>query len=120
MPAAWRVLSWAPAAQRFVRTGSDTLEMEVGGDGIESAMLAPGTVVTLRGMEATVLAAGDLGPSRVRIRLDRPLDVPSLTLLAWSDGRLRRVEPPPVGGVIFVPFSSAGRIPFAATRTTVR
>jgi hypothetical protein len=51
-------------------------------------------------MEATVLAAGEHGPSRVRFRFDRSLDDPSLTLLAWHDGRLRRVDPPPVGGTI--------------------
>src|SRR6185503_13737152 len=28
MPARWRVLSWAPARHRFVRTGSDTLQMQ--------------------------------------------------------------------------------------------
>jgi hypothetical protein len=64
-------------------------------------------------MEATVLATGDLGPTRVRIRFDRPLDDPSLTLLAWGNGRLRRVEPPPVGGVIAVPLGAAASGPGA-------
>ena len=105
MPAAWRVLSCGPASHRFVRTSADTLEMEVGGGGLRSA-LGPGAVVTLRAMEATVLATGDLGPTRVRIRFDRPLDDPSLTLLAWGNGRLRRVEPPPLGGVIAIPFGA--------------
>lgn len=100
MPATWRVLSWAHAPHRFVRTASDTLEMEVGGDGIESAALASGTVVSLRGMEATVLAIGGLGPTRVRFRFERSLDDPSLTLLAWRDGRLRGVEAPVIGGTI--------------------
>jgi hypothetical protein len=103
MPAAWRVVSWAPGPHRFVRTGLDTLEMEVDGSAFRSAMLRPGTVVTLSDMEVTVLAPRDEGATRVRIRLDRPLDDPSLTLLAWRDGRLRRVEAPPLGGVITVP-----------------
>ena len=103
MPAAWRVLSWAPGTHRFLRTGADTLEMAIDGGGIESPTLVPGSVVALRGMDATVLAAGDRGPSRVRIHFDRSLEDPSLTLLAWQDGRLRRVEPPPVGGSIAVP-----------------
>ena len=110
MPARWRVLSWAPARHRFVRTGSDTLQMQVAGGAIERATLRPGRKVSLRGMEATVLAAGTLGPSRIRFRFDRPLDDPSLTLLAWSAGRLRRVAPPPVGGTIVVPFGGEPRM----------
>ncbi len=102
MPARWRVLSWAPARHHFVRAGSDTLEMEVAGGGIDSATLGPGTVIDLPGMQASVLAAGQLGPKRVRFRFDRPLDDPSITLLAWRDGRLRRVPPPPVGEAIEV------------------
>jgi hypothetical protein len=110
MPARWRVLSWAPARHRFVRTGSDTLQMQVAGGAIESAVLRPGRVVRLRGMEATVLAAGAVGPSRIRFHFDRPLDDPSLTFLAWNGGRLRRVPLPPVGGTILVPFGGAPRI----------
>ena len=100
MPAAWRVLSWAPSPHRFVRTGVDTFEMEVERNGLESAALKPGMVVTVSGMEATVLDGAALGPHRIRIRFDRSIDDPSMTLLGWSDGRLRRVEPPPVGGSI--------------------
>jgi hypothetical protein len=100
MPAAWRVLSWAPAPHRFVRTGVDTFEMEVKMNLIERAALTPGTVVTLSGMEATVLDGSASGPDRIRIRFDRSIDDPSMTLLGWSDGRLRRVEPPPIGGSI--------------------
>jgi hypothetical protein len=103
MPDAWRVLSWAPGTHRFVRTSCDTLEMEVDGEGIRSATLAPGSVIALRGMEATVLATAAHGPSRVRIRFDRALDDPSLTLLAWRNGRLRRVDPPLVGGAVALP-----------------
>jgi hypothetical protein len=39
----------------------------------------------------------------VRIRFDRPLDDPSVTLLAWREERLRLVESPPVGGTIAFP-----------------
>jgi hypothetical protein len=103
MPAAWHVLSWAPGTHRFVRTGPDTLEMEVERGGISSPSLGVGTVIALREMEATVLAVGNLGPSQVRFRFTQPLDDPSLTLLTWEDGRLRRVEPPPIGATLVLP-----------------
>ena len=111
MPAAWRVLSWAPARHRFVRTASDTLVMTVGdgGLGMGDNTFRRGAVVPLRAMEARVLAVGERGPSRVRLRFDRSLDDPTLTLLAWSDGRLRRVAPPPVGGRITIPFGGKPR-----------
>ncbi len=102
IPAAWRVLSWAPGTHRFVRAGADTLEMQVEGGEIASATLVPDTVITLRGMEVTVLAADERGSSRVRIQFDRSLDEPSLVLLAWSNGRLRRIAPPPLGETIVV------------------
>ncbi len=102
VPAAWRVLSWAPARHRFVRTDRDTLEMEIGGGGIESTRLGPGAVIAVAGMEATVLATGDLGPSQVRIRFDRSLDDPTMVFLAWRDGRLRRVRSPAVDESILV------------------
>jgi hypothetical protein len=103
MPAAWRVVSWAPGPHRFVRIAVDALEMEAGATGFGRALPAPGTVVSLRSMEVTVLPRSDSGDVRLRIRLDRSLDDPSLTLLAWRDDRLRAVEAPPVGGAFRVP-----------------
>ena len=111
MPASWRVLSWAPGPHRVVRTGSDTIEMEIGRGGIESATLGPGTVVSLHDMEATVVDAGARGPTRVRFRFERPLDDPSLTLLAWGGDRLRKVVPPPVGGTIALQDGPTGATP---------
>jgi hypothetical protein len=46
----------------------------------------------------------------VRIRFDRSIDDPSLTLLAWRDGRLRRVEPPPLGAAIEIPIGGGSRV----------
>lgn len=101
-PAAWHVLSWAPAAHRFTRSGPDTLNMQIEGGGIESSKLQPGAIIKMRELEMTVLAVGALGPTRVRIRFDRVLDDASLVLLAWRDGRLRRVAPPAIGETILL------------------
>jgi hypothetical protein len=103
MPAAWRVVSWAPGPHRFVRTSSDTLEMEVDAGRFGRSPPAPGTIVSLQGMEVTVLPRGEEGAFRSSIHLDRALDDPSLTLLAWRDDRLRAVEAPPIGGAVTLP-----------------
>jgi hypothetical protein len=103
MPAAWRVVSWAPSPHRFVRTASDTLEMEVDARAFGRTPPLPGTVVSLREMEVTVLPDNDRGATRISIRFERSLDDPSLSLLAWRDQRLRRVAPPRLGEATTLP-----------------
>jgi hypothetical protein len=98
MPRSWRTLSWAPCAHLLERTGPRTFEVATQGCEIEAPALGAGDVVALDGMRITVLARGPLGPRRVAVELDRPLEDPSLRLLAWQAGRLRRVAPPPIGG----------------------
>jgi hypothetical protein len=102
MPDTWRVLSWAPGTHRFVRTGVDTLEMEVSGAGLSDARLETGSNVSLRGLEATVLSS-DGGQVRVRFRFDRSLDDASVTVLARRDDHLERVAVPHIGETLVVP-----------------
>ncbi len=105
MPAAWRALSWAPCDHRFHRTAEDILEMELVDGSMEGSHLAAGEVIEIRGMRATVLEMGAIGPARVEFQFDLALEAPSLILLAWRDGALRPVTLPPVGGAIDVPWA---------------
>ncbi|MBN2358234.1 MAG: hypothetical protein JXR83_02195, partial [Deltaproteobacteria bacterium] len=100
MPGSWRTLSWARAEHRFTRTAGDTLELELIGGALAAAALRPGSSVELSGMRAVVRAVDDRGVTRVEFKFDRSLDDPALWFLGWRDGRLRRVEQPPVGGAI--------------------
>src|SRR5215470_3916659 len=103
MPATWRVLSWSPGTHRFVRTGVDTLEMEVSSAGLEDARLGAGSSVSLRGLEATVVSVERGGQTHIRFRFDRSLDDASVALLARRDERLQLVAAPAIGEVLVVP-----------------
>lgn len=108
MPQSWWALSWAPCDHRFHRTADDTLEMELVDGSMEGSHLHTGKVIELDGMRAEVLQMGRIGPSRVEFTFDVPLDDPSLRLLAWGEGRLKAVTPPPVGESILVPWEPTG------------
>ena len=103
MPAAWRILSWSPGTHRFVRTGVDTLEMDVASAGLNDARLGPGSRVSLRGLEATVVSREHGGQTRVRFRFDRSLDDTSVTLLARRGDHLERVAVPQIGETLVIP-----------------
>jgi len=103
MPASWRVLSWAPHGHRFTRTADDTLVMEVIGGSMEGGHLTPGEILRTTGVEATVLQMGRIGPAQVSFRFDRSLDDPGLMLLAWVDGALLQLPPPPLNGSVEIP-----------------
>lgn len=103
MPAAWRVLSWAPFAHRFHRTAADTMEMELVDGELRAPFLVAGDVIEVSGMQATVTAIGHNGPTRVRFRFDRSLDDPTLLFLLWKDRRLQPIAPPAIGGTLDVP-----------------
>ena len=106
LPGSWRVLSWAPHDHRFTRTADDTLVMDVIGGSMEGGHLEAGIVMPTAGLSATVLEMGRIGPSQVAFRFDRSLDDPDLALLAWIDGSLLQLPPPPLEGSIIVPFTS--------------
>jgi hypothetical protein len=103
MPAMWRVLSWSPGTHRFVRTGVDTLELDVSSVGLDDARLGTGSSVSLRGLEATVLSSERGGQTRVRFQFDRSLDDPSVTLLGRRDDHLERVAVPRIGETLEIP-----------------
>ena len=103
MPATWRVLSWSPGTHRFVRTGVDTLEMDVSSAGLDDARLGAGFSVSLRGLKATVLSSEHGGQTHVRFRFDRSLDDASVTLLARRDDHLERVAVPQIGETLVIP-----------------
>jgi hypothetical protein len=97
MPAAWRVLSWAPYTHRFQRSAMDTLIMELPEGEIHAPFFKMDDVVVLNGMRVTVLVMNKNGPTRVEFRFDRPLDDPLFCFMAWKNGRLRQVKLPLVG-----------------------
>jgi hypothetical protein len=122
LPREWHVLSLAPYDHRFTRTGPSSLELEV----LDGQMLTTtfeglfrdqlhrliaGDVTAVSGMRARVLEAGTEGPVRVAFDFDRPLDDPSLQIMVWEDGRLRRRAPPPVGQS-YVWHRTPGALPF--------
>jgi len=104
IPAAWRVLSWAPCAHRFRRTAVDIMDMELVGGELHASSLVQGEVINVAGMQATVTELGRDGPTRVRFRFDKPLDDPSLVWLIWKDGRLQRIAPPAIGATLDLPW----------------
>jgi hypothetical protein len=108
------VLSMAAAEQRLRRTAADTLELSSVDatlfDGAwpsvfraRSLPLPRGSVVRTAYMTATVLNDRGGRPTRVSFQFTRPLDDPSLVLLTFRDGGLRRLTIPPVGTVIELP-----------------
>jgi hypothetical protein len=101
--AMWRVLSWSPGTHRFVRTGVDTLELDVSSAGLDDARLGAGSSVSLHGLEATVLSRERGGQTRVRFQFDRSLDDPSVTLLGRRDDHLERVAVPRIGETLEIP-----------------
>lgn len=117
LPEAWWVVSLATCDHRVHRTAVDTLQLEfVDGRMMETSYeilyrhasqpLRQGDVVELTGMRATVVDVDHVGPTRVELHFDRPLDDPSLRFLGWLDGRLRRVEMPAVGQTIDLPWEN--------------
>lgn len=116
MPERWWMLSVADAEHHYHRTASDCLVLEtVGGEmmatRLESHMRSRGAPipvgyeVDLNGMRVRVLEVGRFGPTRVEFTFNRSLDDPSIILMAVLDGRLQRVEAPPVGATLRLPSS---------------
>ena len=92
---------------RLRRTAADELVLSTDGtflDGIwaelfraPSRPLARGAVLRSADMTATVLDDRDGRPA-LAFRFDRPLEIPSLVFLVPAEGRLRRLDLPPIGG----------------------
>jgi hypothetical protein len=107
-PRAWWALSMSPEPHVLTRTGPNSLELSLTQGRfltheLERVFRSPtyplpqGARVELEGMTVTVLEADAEGPKRLGFDFDVPLEDPSLVLLAWKDGLLRRTTPPPVG-----------------------
>jgi hypothetical protein len=107
-PRAWWTLTLSPEPHVLTRTGPDEFELAL----TRSHFLAnefawlfrgpawplrEGAEVDLEGMRVTVRATNAEGPTRLGFTFDTPLEDPSLVLLHWRDGALRRFTPPVVG-----------------------
>ncbi len=108
------VLSLATTEHRLKQTAADTLELSTpagtlfDGPWVQSIRrpdrgLARGSVIHLRDFSATVLDDDQGRPTRVAFRFDRPLEDPSLVLLAVVDGKLQRYALPAVGQEVVLP-----------------
>lgn len=64
---------------------------------------APGTVFRTPALAATIVEAGERGPTRVRFDLRLSLDDARVRLLAWDGERLAALAPPPVGSALELP-----------------
>ena len=62
-----------------------------------------GDVFSTPAFTAMVISAEPRGARRVRFRFGRPLDDPTLTLLAFQEGRFVRYAPPAVGETVNLP-----------------
>jgi len=108
------VLSMASATHRLRRTAADTVELSAL-DGTlldgpwpaafraRSLPLPRGTTIHTAYMTATVLDDRAGAPTRTSFQFTRPLEDPSLVFLIFRDGRLRKLEMPPVGGELELP-----------------
>ena len=99
---------------RLKQTAADTLELSTpagtlfDGPWVQSIRrpdrgLARGSVIHLRDFSATVLDDDQGRPTRVAFRFDRPLEDPSLVLLAVVDGKLKRYALPAMGQEVVLP-----------------
>jgi hypothetical protein len=116
VPERWWLLSAADAEHHYHRPAPDRLVLEtVGGEMMATRLesmirsrqdpIPAGYEVDLDGLRARVLEVGRVGPTRVEFTFDRSLDDPSIILMAVLDGRLQRVESPPVGETLRLPSS---------------
>lgn len=112
----WSALSMAKAPHRLTRTGPSSFTLAPIGRPLltgafevlyraPTAPFRPGDQVTHCGATIRVAEVEDGKPSRIEVDLGAPLDDPGLVLLAWRDGRLRRIAPPAVGEAVELPWS---------------
>jgi hypothetical protein len=111
VPAVWWPLTLMPVDQRLTRTGPASFTLEP----LEGRFLGslfellfrgldhpfhPKDTVALDGLQVTIEAADEAGLQRAAFAFDCPLEDPSLRLLVWRDGRLRRFTPPAIGEAV--------------------
>lgn len=115
-PASWLCFSLAQYAHRLTRVADDALDLEVlegrmGETVFEQITRAP-EIAYVEGMEVTLAGAKvkvtqlDRGlPKKLHITLTEPVTPESYTFLQWSHGRLERMELPPVGTSVELPYN---------------
>lgn len=107
----WQVLSTARYPHRITRTGPNRLQVEIlGGRLMEGGFdrnfrsaktpFHVGDRVPLLDAAVTVKALDAGLPSVLEAEFAVPVDDPTLRLLVWRDGRLRRVTFPAMGSVV--------------------
>ncbi|WP_437651016.1 hypothetical protein [Sorangium sp. So ce362] len=112
----WAMLSMTKASHRLTRTGGSSFTLAPIGQTMltgafeslyraPSSPLQPGYEIRQCGGTIRVAEVEDGKPTRLEIDVGAPLEDPGLALLAWRDGRLRRVAPPAVGETIELPWS---------------
>jgi len=117
----WSVLSGSKQAHRLERTGERELLLIP-----EEGPMVRGVFETLYRAPSDVFRAADTStscgasfrvvavqrglPSRVSIHFDRPLEDPSIRILAWKEGRLTALTPPPLATGVRIGWSAG---PFA-------
>lgn len=109
MPAAWWPLSYMEKNNRYVRTGENTLELEM----LEGKSLLDtpnvftahdpnspfkkGEVLTFRGLRVRILDLNERGPTRMEFSFNQSLDDPVFVFYKLHKGKLETVSPPAVG-----------------------
>jgi hypothetical protein len=115
--ACWSVLSGSKQAHRLERTGERELLLIA-----EEAPMLRGAFETLYRAPSDVFRAFDTAsscgatfrvvavehglPRRVSVHFDRPLEDPSIRILAWKDGRLTALTPPPLATGVHIAWSA--------------
>ncbi|MCP5048455.1 MAG: hypothetical protein GY940_14895 [bacterium] len=109
MPESWWQLSWPNLKQRYIRTAENTLELEILEGCLYDSLytqegknrkvpLKKGEVISLQGLQITVLEVNETGPTRIEFKFDRSLDDKDYCFFRCrKDYRLKRVKPPGVG-----------------------
>ncbi|WP_437901158.1 hypothetical protein [Sorangium sp. So ce124] len=112
----WSILSMNKGTHRLTRTGPSSFSLgPIGGTMLTGAFetlyrapsspIAAGYEVGQCGATIRVAEVADGRPTRLEVDLGAPLEDPGLVILAWRDGRLRRVAPPAVGEAVEFPWS---------------
>ncbi len=104
----WHQLSTAKGAQEVTRSGPrslriKSLEIPMLQGAFDQVFYSPrtrfheGQRFQVEGLSITVVATKDGAPTEIEARFDLPLDDPSLHLVAWLDGKLRKIPLPREG-----------------------
>jgi hypothetical protein len=105
------LLTMSPHRHRIARTDDRTLTIAVeGGTLLEGAFetvvrsgaepLHAGDVVPYGAATVRIVADEGGRPTRIAVTFDRPLDDPSIVLVAWQRGALRTIPPPAPGAEV--------------------